>query len=125
MAVTHLQSRTLCLVPTNVSVMVRALRDVKTAAYPRALLSLPSRPRTLRAPIAMPNRMAGRQRFDIEHFDVEAASAARTGRSAGSAGGLPQGRPHACASFGTWKLRSAKRSNELARPNTWPRRFGA
>jgi hypothetical protein len=124
MAVTRLQSRTLCLVPTKVSAMVRA-RDGKTAAYPRAFLSLPSRLPIWRTRPAMPNRMAGRQRFDIEHPDVEAASAARTGRSAGSAGGLPQGRPHACAGFGTWTMRSAKRSSKLARPNTWPRRFGA
>jgi hypothetical protein len=87
MAVIHLQS----VESRIVSSVDGAVRVVKTADYrqPQASLSLPThprhrimRPRIMR--VCMPNRMPGHERLDFE-----AASAARTGRSGGHAGGLP------------------------------------
>ena len=82
MAVIHLQS----VVSRIVSSVDGAGRVVKTAGYrqPQAFLSLPTRSRVTTHRVRMPNRMRGDERLDFE-----AASAARTGRSGGHAGGLP------------------------------------
>src|SRR6185295_1753936 len=96
MAVTNLQTQVLRVVGT--ACVIGAGRGGKTAAYrqPRAFLSLPSRRRALRiggwrTRVPMPNRRAADERLDHE-----AASAARTGRSAGSGSALPrQSRSHA------------------------------
>jgi hypothetical protein len=103
---------------------VGAGRDGKSAAYrqPRASLPLPMR-------ASMPRRKRGHERFDHE-----AALAARTGRSAGCAGGLPHRLARNARGTGLigWSRPTGKRSstsftqrNELPRPCAWASRFGA
>ena len=130
MAVKHLQS----LVSRVATTVADAGRVVKTTAYrqPQAFLSLPSRLR-----VRMPNRMRGHERSGRVRLDHEAALAVRTGRSAGSTGGLPhQSRPHAPrADFGTRRVPATlwptgKRPSksfspriELSKPCAWGCRF--
>ena len=131
MAVIHLQS----VESRIVSSVDGAVRVVKTAGYrqPQAFLSLPThprhrimRPRIMR--VCMPNRMPGHERLDFE-----AASAARTGRSGGHAGGLPhrQSWPTPSAATRTPRVTAAlaKRSSRsfdarnLPKPCAWGCRF--
>ena len=128
MAVIRLQS----LVSRIVSSVDGAGRVVKTAGYrqPQALLSLPTRLRLHNPRVRMPNRMRGDERLDFE-----AASAARTGRSGGHAGGLPhrQGSWHTpSAAMRTPRVPAAlaKRFSgsfeqriELPKPCAWGCRF--
>ncbi len=124
MAVIHLQS----LVSRIVSSVDGAGRVVKTASYrqPQALLSLPTRlrprnPRVRNPRVRMPNRMRGQERLDFE-----AAMAARTGRSAGHAGGLAhrQGStPRVWATLAKRSSGSFDHRNQLTRPCAWGRRF--
>jgi hypothetical protein len=125
MAVIHLQS----VESRTVSSVDGAVRVVKTAGYrqPQAFLSLPTHPRhcgmrhrTMHRRImrvCMPNRMPGHERLDFE-----AASAARTGRSGGHAGGLVhrQGSrtPRVWAALGKRSSRSFAPRN-LPKPCAW------
>ena len=122
MAVIHLQTLVLRVAKTNVG----AGRDGKTAAYrqPRAFLSLP---------LSMRPSMPRHQR-DRERLDHEAASAARTGRSAGCTGGLPHylARNASGASIIDWSRPTGKRSISftqrsvvLPRPCAWATRCAA
>lgn len=124
MAVIHLQS----LVSRIVSSVDGAGRVVKTAGYrqPQALLSLPTRlrhrdSRVTTNRVRMPNRMRGDERLDFE-----AASAVRTGRSGGPAGGLPHRQGSTPRVWPTLAKRSSgsfDHRNELSRPCAWGRRF--
>lgn len=120
MAVMNLQS----LVSRVATTVADAGRVVKTTAYrqPRAFLSLPSRLR-----VCMPNRMRGHERVDHD-----AALAVRTGRSAGSAGGLPQRLARSASRTTRWSEPRGKRRSisfapriELPKPCAWGRRFEA
>src|SRR5262245_33192151 len=131
MAVIHLQS----VESRIVSSVDGAGRVVKTADYrqPQAFLSLPTHPRhrIMRHRImrvCMPNRMLGHERLDFE-----AASAVRTGRSGGHAGGLPhrQSWPTPSAATRTPRVTAAlaKRpsrsfdARNLPKPCAWGCRF--
>ena len=119
MAVTNLNT----LVSRVVTTVVGAGRVVKTTAYsqPRATLS-----HVLRLRHRMPNRMRGQERLDHE-----AALAVRTGRSAGSTGGLPQRLANrARDARNLWRQPSGKRPSKsfspriaLSKPCAWGCRF--
>lgn len=108
MAVIHLQS----VESRIVSSVDGAARVVKTAGYrqPQAFLSLPTRSRVHSFRVRMPNGMRGHERLDFE-----AASAARTGRSGGHAGGLPHRQ-------GSWHTPSAAMRTPRV-PTTLVKRF--